>query len=114
MRKNLTKQELLRKKSDISLIFREGRSFSGQGMKLLVRSNDCTHNRFMVIPARKFGNAVQRNRVRRHLKEIYRTYKDLLHQGYDIACIVYPGTKNDFTMRKEQFFRLIERAGLSS
>jgi ribonuclease P protein component len=112
MRRNLTKKELLRKKSDISRIFREGRSVSAQGMKLLIRGNDLEWNRFMAIPAKKFGNAVARNRVKRHLKEIYRNDKGLLKQGYDIACIVYPGTINDFTMRKEQFYKLIKRAGL--
>lgn len=112
MRKSLTKQELLRKKSDISRIFSEGLSVSVRGMKLVYRENGLDYNRLIVVPARKYGNAVERNLLKRRIKEIYRTEKDLLLKGYDIAFVVYPGTVYGFAKRKEQFFKLVEKAGL--
>lgn len=112
MRKNLTKKELVRKKSDISRIFKEGRSVSTQGMRLVYRENGLDHCRIIVIPAKKYGNAVERNTVKRRCKEIFRIDKDRLTGGYDLACIVYPGKVYDYSMRKEQFFELIGRAGL--
>ncbi|MGM0432352.1 MAG: ribonuclease P protein component [Spirochaetota bacterium] len=112
MRKSLTKQELLRRKSDISRIFSEGLSVSVRGMKLVYRENGLNWTRLLVIPARKYGNAVERNLLKRRIKEIYRTEKELLAKGYDIAFVIYPGTVYGFAKRKEQFLKLVEKAGL--
>jgi ribonuclease P protein component len=112
MRKNLTKKERLKKKSEISRVFNEGRSVSCSGARLHFMSNGKILNRVVFIPARKFGNAVERNYLRRHAKEIYRQEKERFTVGYDIAVVFYPGTKYDFRKRKEQFMYLLKKAGM--
>ncbi len=42
---------------------------------------------------RKFGNSVQRNRVKRLIRESYRKVKPLLKQGYDIVFMVRNGKR---------------------
>lgn len=112
MRKNLTKKERLKKKSEISRVFNEGRSVSCSGARLHFMPNGKILNRVVFIPARKFGNAVERNYLRRHAKEIYRQEKERFTVGYDIAVVFYPGTKYDFRKRKEQFMYLLKKAGM--
>ncbi|MCF7933169.1 MAG: ribonuclease P protein component [Spirochaetia bacterium] len=112
MRKSLTKKQIVSKKSDISHIFKDGAAVSVRGAKLIYTKNDLGYSRIIIIPARKFGNAVERNTVKRKLKELFRTEIDCLVQGYDLACIVYPGRVYDYNERRSQFYELIGKAGL--
>lgn len=112
MRKNHTKQERLHKRSDINRIFRAGKAVSCYGARLLFFPNGLPINRVIFIPAKKFGNAVERNQLRRHAKEIYRQEKERFEKGCDIAVIFYPGMKYDYWKRKEQLLYLFKKAGM--
>ncbi len=112
MRKNLTKNQIIRRKSDISRIFKEGKVVSVRGYKLVYSPNGLYFPRIIIIPAKKFGNAVQRNTVRRRCKEIFRMEYSFLEHGYDVAFIIYPGNEYDYTICKKQFCKLVEKAGL--
>ncbi len=111
MRKSLTKKERLRRKGDISLLFSSAESVTVKGMKLLYRKNGDSFNRILVTLIRKYGNAVQRNRAKRVLREIYRTMKHELSPGYDLGFILYPG-EYDYRARNKQCRSLLKQAGL--
>lgn len=112
MRKSLTKQEILRFQPEINHIFKHGKSQSVKGMKLIVLKNDLAFSRIIVIPVRHFGNSVQRNRIRRQVKEIWRTAKDQLVSGYDFAFVMYPGNAYDHSQLTQQLMALCNRAGV--
>jgi ribonuclease P protein component, eubacterial len=117
MRRNLTKQEILRSKQDINRIFKEGKKFSTLGMRLIVVGNELSFDRFIVIPAKHYGRAVDRNRIRRQVKEIWRNYSGRLlysmHdpslKGRDIALIVYPGKVFDFSLLESALTKLLDK-----
>jgi len=111
MRKNLTKKERLGKRSDLKYIFASGKKISCKGAKLIYVKNDLTFNRFAVALVRKYGNAVERNRSKRYLREIYRDKKDIIVPGVDIVLVLYPGDFS-FSDRKNQFFSLLKRGEL--
>jgi ribonuclease P protein component len=73
--------------------------------------NELPLNRIAFTFARKFGNAVERNRARRIGREAYRFLKNRLKSGYDLVLLVYPG--RDFLAdRMDQLETLFSRAGL--
>ena len=116
MRRSLTKQEIIRKKQDINRIFKEGKSLSGSGMRLIVSSNDFGYDRIIIIPAKHYGRAVDRNLVRRRAKEIFRCYPDRIMEespveggGHDMVLIVYPGKVSDFSLLESGFTKLLDR-----
>ena len=116
MRRSLTKQEIIRKKQDINRIFREGRSVSCSGMRLIASSNGLGYDRIIIIPAKHYGRAVDRNLVRRRAKEIFRCYPDRIMEedpaegrGLDMALIVYPGKVSDFSLLESGFTKLLDR-----
>lgn len=111
MRKNLTKNERLGKRSDLKRIFASKKQFSCKGAKLIYAKNDLTFNRFAVALVRKYGNAVERNRSKRYLREIYRNLKYTVVPGVDIIIVLYPGNFS-FSDRKNQFFSLLKRGEL--
>ena len=89
MRKSLTKERIIRKKTDIDNIFKAGRKYSLSCFKLLVRENGLPISRFIIIPVKHFGNSVQRNKIRRQIKEIWRTHYMDVRPGVDCLVIVY-------------------------
>ncbi|WP_422479851.1 ribonuclease P protein component [Pleomorphochaeta sp. DL1XJH-081] len=110
MRKSLTKQEIVKKKPEIDAIFRKGKKFSCSGVRLLVAPNSLGVNRIIVIPVRHYGNAVERNRIRRQIKEIWRNEKPEFQSGFDFAFVVYPGKALDYATQRKQLIRLFSQA----
>ncbi len=85
-------------------------------MRLSVIANSLGYDRFIVIPARKFGNSVERNRIRRQMKEIFRLYDGRLmpqseHSaiGHDFALVVYPGKLSSHSLLESDFLSLLDR-----
>ena len=77
----------LRASSDFQRVYQRGKRYDGVLMTAFVLPNDLSHNRFGITTSRKaLGNAIQRNRARRLLRETFRLRKDLLsdlHEKYD-------------------------------
>ena len=83
MRKSLTKVE-------IKQIFREAAAIKDSGFKLLYKKNDTGLSRMAVTTPRNYGNAVERNRTRRIIREVFRNIKEQLKSdGYDLLFVVY-------------------------
>ena len=71
-------------------IFRRLYATSGHANGYLVlyaRKNRMNTNRVGVTVGKKLGHAVVRNRVRRRLREIYRTNEARLAPGWDIVVV---------------------------
>jgi ribonuclease P protein component len=76
---------------------------------LFVLANNRPQNRLAVTFARKFGNAVARNRARRVSREAYRLTRNGLKTGFDLVLLVYPG-KDFLAARMEQVQILCTKA----
>ena len=111
MKKSLTREERLRRKTDFDSVFAVGKRKGCTGARLVYRPNELDYSRFAVCPVRKFGNAVERNRVKRICRELFRGMKDRIKTGFDIVLIVYPG-KDTFKAREEQFSFLLGEENL--
>jgi ribonuclease P protein component len=63
----------LRGSNDFQKVYRKGKRYNGVLMTAFVLPNNLSHNRFGVTASRKaVGNAVNRNRAKRLLKETLR------------------------------------------
>ncbi len=111
MKRSLTSFERLKRRSDIEAVFSSGARVSCSGAKLFWVKNGFPYNRIVCTLAKRYGNAVERNRAKRFIREIYRTEKHGLKGGHDMIVLMYPGAY-DFWKRKEQFEDLCSKAGL--
>lgn len=115
MRRSLIKSEIIRKKDDIDRIFKEGKSVSAFGMRLIFLDNNLGFDRLLVVPARHFGTSVERNKARRRAKEIFRNHPKRHPFGSeydsskDIALIMYPGKVSSFSVLESGFSDLLDR-----
>ena len=88
--KTFTKEERLRKRGDIDKVFKEGKAFRGAIFNAYVLRNSLGHPRIGIVVGRKFGGAVQRNRIKRLLRESYRLNKGLVGEGIDMVLLPKP------------------------
>lgn len=80
-------------------------------MQLHLLRNQLPYTRMVVVPSKGFGNAVKRNRCRRHGKEAFRAQKDEIKSGFDLVFLCFPG-KYSFAERVNQMSCLLKKAEL--
>ena len=77
----------LRKNHEFKRLYNKGKSAASQCAVVYYRRNGADANRLGITVSTKIGGAVQRNLVRRRLKEIYRLSEWKLAKGYDIVIV---------------------------
>lgn len=105
------RSERLKERELIKHVFDKGRCITCSGARLFVIQNGLSVNRIVFTFARKYGNAVMRNRSRRLSREAFRMISYRLRPGHDLVLLVYPGM-DVFTDRVRQFHILFSKAGL--
>ncbi|MFT4698250.1 MAG: ribonuclease P protein component [Flavobacteriaceae bacterium] len=72
--------ERLKSKKAIELLFTEGKSVKSYPVKIFYLPSETIENTqaTFAVPKRNFKSAVDRNRIKRQLKEVYRLHKQLL------------------------------------
>jgi ribonuclease P protein component len=79
--------ESIRKKSDFSDLYKRGRCARGKYFNLIYLPGKFAHSRMAVVTSKKTGNAVERNRIRRRVRALFRRNKVLLTYPLDILLI---------------------------
>lgn len=80
MNNKLTKEERLKSKISIELLFKEGKGRVRFPIKMQYMPHDRPmHQVAFTAPKRNFKRAVDRNRIKRQMREAYRTNKHILY-----------------------------------
>jgi ribonuclease P protein component len=82
---------MLRRRADFEAIGRRGTARSTPLLVLRSLRTDRTETRVGLSTPRTLGGAVQRNRVRRRLRELVRTRLERIGPGWDLLLIARPG-----------------------
>ncbi len=87
----LKKENRIRNKKDFDRAFKAGQSFYGKIVGLKVVVNNLTNNRFgIIISAKVSKKAVERNRLRRIIREKAKEVLYTITPGKDFVFIVHP------------------------
>jgi ribonuclease P protein component len=99
------------RRAEYDAVYREGRRRSSREFTIFVRPNGLDLSRFGWSIKKALGNAVQRNRIRRRLREILRLHRQEISPGWDI--VIHPrssAAKADFSALTQELLKLIPRA----
>ncbi|MEN3008205.1 MAG: ribonuclease P protein component [Pseudothermotoga sp.] len=81
------RRERLRLRRDFDRVFREGKSLQSNFFTVLYVNNNLDFNRIAIVVKRKIGKAHDRNRIKRLIREAYRTMKPEFSKSFDIVVI---------------------------
>ena len=104
----------LRRSADVKRVYDEGKSWAHPLLVLIVRPNELGFSRVGVTASRKVGGAVERNRVKRLLREAARRlYPEFETRGWDVILIARPRLVEVNEAEVERaLLSLLDRAGL--
>jgi len=109
----LNKKFRLSKTSDFQRVRKNGNSYSNPLVVLIAQENGSTHTKIAVSASRSVGNAVQRNRVKRKIREAMRTFLTQITPGWDIVILSRQRmTSASLDETKEALDHVLCRAGL--
>ncbi len=110
----LARRQRLTRSSDFRAAYDAGRKAVGRGMVLylLPRPEGCL--RLGVVTGRKVGGAVQRNRARRLLREVYRRNRRRFSGAADVVLVGRAALlKMKWADIERELIALAQRAGLA-
>ncbi|MDP1993244.1 MAG: ribonuclease P protein component [Syntrophales bacterium] len=109
--RTFSKDERIRKRQDYLRIYEQGARRYSHRFTIITCRNPLGITRLGTTVSKKAGNAVQRNRIKRLLREFFRLNKSRLPTAQDIVIIakkgILPLTYNE--VRAELESRLINR-----
>jgi ribonuclease P protein component len=77
--------EHVRKRADFELIYKTGFKRSGRLMTMFTRDREAGAARLGIAATRKMGQAVERNRAKRLVRELFRHHKPT--EGIDVVVV---------------------------
>jgi ribonuclease P protein component len=105
----------LASEADFRRVRHQGRSWAHPLLVLHARRSDSPHFRLGVSVGKRLGNAVNRNRVRRRIRELVRARLKELQPGWDVVIVARSSAASaKFLTLGEALDQLIERARLRS
>ena len=98
---------------DFRALYRSKKSYVCPYFVLYCRKNRLGFNRLGLTAGTKLGGAVQRNRARRRLRELYRLYEPSLRPSYDLVIVARTRSLHtDFALLRHAFEAGVRSLGL--
>jgi len=80
-----TARERVRRRSEFEQIYEKGRRIRGRYSTIFILPNALDIGRLGIAATRKFGGAVERNRAKRLIREVFRRNK--IAPGFDVVVV---------------------------
>jgi ribonuclease P protein component len=104
----LSRSRILRGREAFREVREAGKRVAGKGLVLNYLNIAGSRRRVAFIVPKAVGNAVERNRIRRHLREIYRQMQERLEEGLISVWIVRRQAagreQSDYAMEMETIY----------
>ena len=94
-------------------LYRKGKSAANATLAVYCRPNGTARSRVGLTVSGKLGGAVQRNRLRRRLREIYRLHEGLFTPGWDLVVVARSrAMEASYAELEQAYLSLAQKLGL--
>ena len=93
----------LKKEKDFNAVFNKGKKLYSASLTMIYLPSDKLKVGYVV--SKKHGNSVKRNRIKRLLRESFRSFE--LEQGQNFFFVIMPRVKEDYSLeqfKKDMYF----------
>lgn len=105
----------LKQNRDFRGLYARGKTAASSYLALYCRKSRLPYSRLGITVGGKLGGAVIRNKVRRRIREIYRTNEDKLVPGYDIVVVArVRAVAAPYQALEKSFLKLAGRLNLAA
>ncbi len=101
---SLSKAERIQRNYHFRKVYSQGNKIVGRYFVIFWMESENPRRRLGVSASRKTGNAVERNRAKRLLREVFRRNKYCLNPGIDLVAIARKGLKEQSYKTLEPLF----------
>ena len=103
------KESRLRKRKEFLRVYEQGRKIRGRYFFIYLLENGLGRNRLGLTVSKRTGVPVERNRVKRRLREIFRCRKERIQPFSDIVVNVRRGAvEAEYEELEKDFDRVVE------
>lgn len=110
---SFTPADRIRKKSEYAAIFNESRKVADRHFVCFLATQEQQGTKMGLAVSRKVGKAVTRNRVKRYLREFFRTHRQYLTAPCHFVIVARPpAAELDFAACVHAMKHLLQRGGV--
>ncbi len=113
--KDMKRTVMIKRKYEFKILFSRGKISYGTNLTMYILKNKLGVNKLGIAVGKKSGRAVDRNRIKRLIKENYRLSEECIKSGYNILISVNKKCeikKIDFYETKKELQRLFKKSGI--
>ena len=106
---------IIKKNYEFKNLFSKGKFYYGENIHFYIKTTGSSTNKLGIAVSSKHGNAVQRNRLKRLIRENYKVFEDKLQLGTQILIVINrkKAIKGiTFYDIKEDFYRTLKKANV--
>jgi ribonuclease P protein component len=109
----MRRQYRLRRNSDFQQVRQNGKFYASPLMVLAFLRNELNHSRFGFVVNKRLGKAVQRNKIKRRMREATRLRIPQIQPGFDLVFIArQPICQASYAEIEQSLERLLKKSGL--
>ena len=83
----MKKTKMLKKNYEFRLVFSKGIYYSGKYIEVFIKKENKKDNFLGIAVSKKSGKAVERNRIKRLIRENYKEIEEYIKPGYTIIIL---------------------------
>ena len=106
----MKKYEIVKENKDFDDIIKNGKYLKSKYYSIYYKENNLGLAKFGIAVSKKFGNAVERNKVKRQLRSLIDQYKKMFSKSNYYIIMVRVGVKNVcYSMMEQDFVSLLQK-----